>query len=177
MRRHTPANAMRRQRGVYALEWAIIFPVFFLLLYGVISYGLTMLVRESMQHAAEEGARAALRYPVGIATPNWSHRYTAALGAMQRNMNWLPSAIRPNGANVKFTVCPLSATESAACTQDTPLNPAQTCDERAPCLVLVSYSIANYQDHAIAPGIPGLGLVLPLTLSAHASLLIDRRML
>ena len=57
------------------------------------------------------------------------------------------------------------------------MNPAQACDDRVPCLVLVSYTIANYQEHAIAPGIPGLGLVLPLTLSASASLLIDRRML
>ena len=177
MPRHTTSDTRRRQRGVYALEWAIIFPVFFMLLYGIISYGLTMLVRESMQHAAEEGARAALRNPVGIASPNWSHRYTAALSAMQRNMDWLPTVIRPNSANVKFTVCPLSAAESATCTQDTPLNPAQACDDRVPCLVLVSYTIANYQEHAIAPGIPGLGLVLPLTLSASASLLIDRRML
>lgn len=68
MPRHTTSDTRRRQRGVYALEWAIIFPVFFMLLYGIISYGLTMLVRESMQHAAEEGARAALRYPVGIAS-------------------------------------------------------------------------------------------------------------
>ena len=43
------AAAHSRQRGVYALEWAIIFPVFFMLLYAIISFGLAFLVRESMQ--------------------------------------------------------------------------------------------------------------------------------
>ena len=57
-------SASLRQRGVYALEWAIIFPVFFALLYACISYGLAFLVRESMQAAAEDAARATLRYPV-----------------------------------------------------------------------------------------------------------------
>ena len=51
-----------RQRGVYALEWAIIFPVFFMLLYATLNFGLTFLVRESMQWSAEDGARAFLRY-------------------------------------------------------------------------------------------------------------------
>ena len=37
-------SASLRQRGVYALEWAIIFPVFFALLYACISYGLAFLV-------------------------------------------------------------------------------------------------------------------------------------
>ena len=36
-------SASLRQRGVYALEWAIIFPVFFALLYACISYGLAFL--------------------------------------------------------------------------------------------------------------------------------------
>lgn len=180
LRLSLPSNdpaARRSQRGVYAVEWAIIFPVFFGLLYAIISYGLSFLVRESMQHAVEEGARAALRYPVGISTPNWNDRKAAAMTAIQRNLQWLPAAIQPNAGNVKFTVCRVSALENASCTQETALSPNLSCDVSTPCMVLVSYAIANYKDNAIAPSIPGLGVVLPASLQAKASLLVDRKML
>ena len=67
-------STAHRQRGVYALEWAVIFVVFFMLLYAIISFGLAFLVRQSMQWAVEDGARAALqlqrsrqlRKPVGV---------------------------------------------------------------------------------------------------------------
>jgi len=161
-----------RQRGIYALEWAIIFPVFFVLLYGVICYGLTFLVRESMQHAVEEGARAALRY-----APTWVDRETNVRETVAKALEWLPASIRPSAGNVKFTVCRVSTLEDKSCTQDTILNGGLACDIRTPCLVLVSYTITDYRNHAIAPSIPGLGLVLPAALQASASLLVDRRML
>lgn len=180
--RATPAFAAltgRRQRGVYALEWAVIFPVFFLLLYGIICYGMTYLVRESMQHAVEEGARAALRYPHaatmgGAATPTWQHRSIDARQAAASALSWLPPAIKPDAGDIRFTVCRLSDT---GCTATTALDPALSCDANTPCLVLVSYEIDDYPNNAIAPSIPGLGLILPQTLEATASLLIDRRML
>lgn len=56
------AAAPRRQRGVYALEWALVFIVFFMLLYAILGFGLGFLVRESMQWAVEDGARAALQF-------------------------------------------------------------------------------------------------------------------
>ena len=171
------AAAHGRQRGIYALEWAIIFPVFFMLLYAIVSFGLSFLVRESMQFAVEEGARAALRYPVGQSSATWVDKKNAALASIQRSLEWLPTPIRPDETNVKFTVCRLNDIESSACTYSTPLQANLICDISTPCLVLISYAITDYQKHAIAPGIPGLGLVLPSTLRASSSLLIDRRML
>ncbi|MEG0002557.1 MAG: TadE/TadG family type IV pilus assembly protein [Comamonas sp.] len=164
----------RRQRGVYALEWAFIFPAFFMLLYGIICYGLTFLVRESMQYAVEEGARAALRYPVGANSSTWNDRKTQTVAAVKDRLNWLPTAIRPTDANVKFTVCLVS---DAACNQDSVLNASLPCSTAAPCMILVSYAINNYQDHAIAPAFPGIGLVLPSRLQANASILMDRELL
>jgi len=180
--RATPAFAVatkRRQRGVYALEWAVIFPVFFVLMYGIICYGLTYLVRESMQFAVEEGARAALRYPRtatmgGATTPTWLHRSTEAREATATALNWLPTNIKPDASDIRFTVCGLN---DADCDSATELNAALNCDASTPCLVLVSYTIRDYADNAIAPSIPGLGLILPRVLEAKASLLIDRRML
>lgn len=163
---------LRRQKGVYALEWAFVFPVFFLLLYAVISYGLTFLVRESMQHAVEEGVRAALRYPVGIAQPDWNDRRQAAVTAAADRLNWLPVALRPVSNDVAFTVCPLSNT---ACNAETPLNPSLQCDVEQPCLVLMTYAIDNYPSKAMTPVI--MDLLLPDQLKAFASILVDRRLL
>ena len=164
----------RRQRGVYALEWAFIFPAFFLLLYGIICYGLTFLVRESMQYAVEEGARAALRYPVGQSTSTWNDRKMQTLKVVKDSLEWLPPAIKPTDANIKFTVCLIS---DAACNQDSALNANLSCSVNDPCMVLVSYAINDYQSNSIAPAIPGLGLVLPSTLEANASILVNRRLL
>lgn len=170
-----PAPTLRRrQRGVYALEWAIIFPVFFLLLYAILCYGLTFLVRESMQHAVEEGARAALRYPVGQASSTWNDRRTLTRQAVKASLDWLPPAIRPTDADIKFSVCLVSNT---GCNEDSALDAGLACSAQAPCLILVSYAIDNYQDNAIAPAMPGFGLVLPSTLRATASILMDREML
>ncbi len=173
--RQCPAPALqRRQRGVYALEWAIIFPVFFLLLYAILCYGLTFLVRESMQHAVEEGARAALRYPVGKSASSWSDRQLLARQAVKQHLDWLPAAIRPVDADIRFTVCRVG---NAGCNQDSALAADLGCDAKAPCMILVSYTIHDYQSNAIAPAIPGFGLVLPSTLQATASILMDRELL
>jgi len=173
---HLPSisTMQQRQRGVYALEWAFIFPVFFLLTYAIICYGLTFLVRESMQFAVEEGARAALRYPVGQSSSNWNDRRMLSRQAVRDSLDWLPSAIRPTDADVKFTVCLVSDT---TCNPDTVLSPTLSCTATAPCMILVSYTIQDYQSHAIAPGIPGLGLVLPTTLQASSSILVDQEIL
>ena len=53
-----------RERGVYAVEFALVFLVFFALLYATLCYGLVLSLRLGLQNAAEDGARAALRYQV-----------------------------------------------------------------------------------------------------------------
>lgn len=171
--------ARGHQSGVYALEWAIIFPIFFLLLYGILSYGLTFLVRESMQYAVEEGARAALRYPSsstlnGATAPTWAHRRTEAQQATAQALNWLPPSLRPEKEDISFTICHVS---DSNCNLSTPLQSSISCDVHTPCLVLVAYRISDYQGNAIAPAIPGLGMILPSNIEAKASILLDRRML
>lgn len=168
----------RLQRGVYAVEWAIIFPVFFALLYAIISYGLTFLVRESMQYAVEEGARAALRYPsssvlAGAASPTWLHRRTQAQNATANALAWLPANLRPAPADIRFHVCHLG---TANCTASS-FNPNIVCNTTTPCMVVVGYGVADYRSHAIAPALPGLGLVLPASLQANASIMVDRGVL
>lgn len=168
---HQRSKLLLQQRGVYALEWAFVFPVFFLLLYAVITYGLTFLVRESMQYAVEDGIRAALRYPVGVQQPNWNHRRLAAMAVVTDRLSWLPAPLRPASNEIIFTVCPLS---QAACDAQTALNPVQTCDVEHPCLVLMRYTVENYPHKSITP--PIWAVLLPARLNASASILVDRRL-
>lgn len=156
--RHT---AHRRQRGVYALEWAIIFPVFFALLYATISYGLTFLVRESMQLAAEDGARATLRYQT-----NRNGRLDAARTLVQQRMDWLPSTLRPSASSIDVRICRLQ--DSNLCSPS--LSCGMPLNER--CMVHVGFSIP-YGSNPIAPSLPGFRILMPDVLTARASILVD----
>jgi len=55
-------SAISRQKGAYAVEFAFVFIIFFLVLYGMITYGLIFAAQQSMNFAAESGARAGLQW-------------------------------------------------------------------------------------------------------------------
>lgn len=57
----TTVRSLRKsQTGVAAIEFALLFVVFFSLFYAMVSYALVMLLQSAFVHAAEEGARAAI---------------------------------------------------------------------------------------------------------------------
>lgn len=76
------------QRGVAAIEFALVFPVFFLLLYGIINYAMIFVAQQSLTLAAEEGARAALRYTAG-------DRGAVACATVTPLVSWLSHATCP----------------------------------------------------------------------------------
>ncbi len=153
-----------RERGVYALEWAIIFPVFFMLLYSIVSYGLAFLVRESMQFAAEDGARAALRYQ-----PSPNTRLVTAQKVVVQRLGWLPASLAPTESSVNVRVCRVGNLDY--CPADLTCGVAVT--ER--CMVRLDFSIP-YGTSPLAPGLRmfGMDLLNPATLSASASILVDQ---
>lgn len=51
-----------KQRGSAALEFALVLPVFVLIVYGLILYALLFAAQHTLVQAAAEGARAALRH-------------------------------------------------------------------------------------------------------------------
>jgi Flp pilus assembly protein TadG len=57
---------LRSERGVAALEFAIVAQVLFLLLYGMILYGFIFALDHNMTQSAAEGARSAISH-----TSNW----------------------------------------------------------------------------------------------------------
>ena len=50
------------ENGTAAVEFAIVFPVLFAVLYGIVTYSVIFVAQQSLTLAAEEGARAALNY-------------------------------------------------------------------------------------------------------------------
>ena len=48
------------RRGVAAVEFALVAPLFFTLILGIIEFGRMMMVQEILVNAAREGARAAI---------------------------------------------------------------------------------------------------------------------
>ncbi len=55
-------SAWRQQRGVAAVEFAVVFPLFFLIFYAIVTFGMVFIIQQSLTFAASEGARAALNY-------------------------------------------------------------------------------------------------------------------
>ena len=53
-------QSQRGQRGAAAVEFAIVFVVFFSLFYAIVSYALAFMLMQGFSYAANEGARAAI---------------------------------------------------------------------------------------------------------------------
>jgi Flp pilus assembly protein TadG len=143
----------QRQRGVAALEFVFVFPLFFLIFYGIVSYGLILVAQQSITLAAAEGARAALRYAASDAerTVNANN---AAIGTGSAAA-WL------NG-RLTFTGVPL-----AAC----PYNPGVAGGR----CYRVTVTYPNYAQNPLVPLLLGslMNVAVPSQLSSSATIQID----
>lgn len=137
----TNFGAQRRAcRGAVAVEFALIFLIFFALFYAIVAYGLVFAMNQSLTLAAEEGARAAVQD-----APNDATRITRAQNTAMGVLTWLPTA----GVTVNATAAPCVA------------NPAVSC-----VTVSVTYDYAN---HPLVPALPLLGIAIPANLGATAT--------
>jgi Flp pilus assembly protein TadG len=74
---------LQRQDGVAAVEFAIVSMVFLVILFGILTYGFIFGLDQSMNHAAEEGARAA------IAKTTDTDAMTEAEDVAKKRLGWL----------------------------------------------------------------------------------------
>ncbi len=154
-----------RQRGAYAVEFALVFPVFFLVAYGVLAFALVFFMRMNLQHAAEEGARAALQYQT-----THGARLQRAVSVTHSQTNWMP--VLPS---VVADICPIN---SGCEPTSTPATPATSCgDTMTTACQIVVVATYDYATHPLIPALPGFGLLLPNTLRAVAGVLADSRTL
>lgn len=57
---HKVCGSFRKQRGAAAVEFAVVAPIFILLLFGMIEYGRMVMVQQMLTNATREGARRAV---------------------------------------------------------------------------------------------------------------------
>lgn len=155
--KHVRAGALR-QRGAYAIEFALVFLLFFGFLYTIICYGIIFTLRFGLQNAAEDGARAALRYQIDLPA---RERKAAEIALLQTN-GWLP--VTPQ---IVAQICTIDSGNCAAATR--------TCssqwDQRCQIVVTVT---ANGMG-AILPPLPSFAM--PEKLVGRASMQLDGRAL
>jgi len=125
------------------LEFALVIPIFVFVLYGLIAFGVMLSGKQTITHAASEGARAA----VGAA-PNDAAQIDAAKKRVKDAMSSLSQYNVDDPA--EFSAVP------AQC----PAPSLQRC-----ITVTVTYP---YSDKPLVPEAPGLGLVMPNTLKSVA---------
>lgn len=106
------ARACDDDRGAAAVEFALIFPVLMILVFGVINYGDMLSVRQSVSQAASEGARAAAVTPGSNAAKEAAAKAAveAALDAQdQECASWSST-----GCSVTFGPCDGEVTKNCA---------------------------------------------------------------
>ena len=100
------------RKGVVAVEFAIVFPIFFLIFYAIVTYGLIFAAQQTLTLAAAEGARAAVRYPAQLSPGSTQliARKSAACSMANSAVDWL----RKMGAGLGGTTCADSVPGDAA---------------------------------------------------------------
>lgn len=164
-RRHGPGTLARRQGGAYALEYGLVFPFLFLVIYGSLAFAVVMFMRIDLQYAAEEGARAALQY-----RPTAGARLQQAVTVANARTSWMPGP--------RTVVADLCAGGLSCEPTSTPVAPTTVCGDTVTtaCQLTVVASY-NYAAHPIVPPLPGLGFLLPGVLRASATVLVDGKTL
>jgi Flp pilus assembly protein TadG len=141
-----PAH-LRRQHGSTAVEFAMIFPIFFIVLYGIVTFSMIFVAQQSLTLAAEEGARAALTYQKSDTPPD----------ALALRVN----AVCPVA---KSMLAPMVATADCQAT-------TATCNAGMQCVnVVISYA---YGTNPLIPSLPLMGDVLPKTLTSSATIQLN----
>lgn len=133
----------RRERGAAAVEFALVFVLFFVIMYGIVSYGIVFALKHSLTQAANEGARAAVRDVGGLGSRIELARTTAA-----NAVAWLGGQA------------------------PAPVVTAPPCVGTAFVCVKVALTY-DYAAHPIVPPLPGLGIALPASIAAQATVQLD----
>ncbi|MDE1184638.1 TadE/TadG family type IV pilus assembly protein [Paraburkholderia sp.] len=130
----------RTSRGSSAVEFAMIFPLFFVLMYGLVSFSLIFVLKQNMTMAAEEGARAAL---------NWKQASTIATSLTLRQSAACTAATAALATFTGKTITCNTQTAAGGCTYD-------------PTLECVSVTLKyHYSSDPLLPALPILTYTMP----------------
>ena len=119
----------RKRRGAAVVEFAVVAPVFFLLVFGMIEYGRMVMVQQIITNASREGARQAVldgatnsevtnavneflemssiqgadveTIPANISTAEYGEAVTVSVTVDFNEVSWLPSPMYLGGQQIK----------------------------------------------------------------------------
>jgi Flp pilus assembly protein TadG len=134
------------------------FLFFFLVVYGLLTYGFIFMAQQSLNLAAQDAARAAVQWPEG--TDPMTARASAAMAVAANRTAWV-SAMGSSTTAVAVCAAPgtaLSAQGGGKCSGD-----ALDADQME---VVISYP---YDASPLIPKLPGIGLITPQVLQARAT--------
>lgn len=145
MQTHLP----RKQKGAAAIEFALVFIIFFAVFYGLVSYSLPLLLMQSFNAATAEAVRQSVALDPNTANYN-TVIITRAKAVLTQQLGALPSSVNFN----------VNTDASATYTSGKLLT------------VRIDYPKAKLAQIIPLLSLPGIGTVpnLPATLSAQASL-------
>lgn len=84
-----------KQKGAAAIEFALVFGIFFAVFYGLISYSLPLLMLQSFNQAAAEGVRQAMSVdPVAAGTAYPTQVTTLAKTTAKNQLKWIPASFQ-----------------------------------------------------------------------------------
>jgi hypothetical protein len=107
-------RSLRREDGSIAVEFAIIFPILMLLVFGVIDFGHAWYMRHLMSDASREGARYGTRYTTGNANTRILPKNLSPTVTDYLLQTWGLKNLLPSDANPLVTLGGPAATENNA---------------------------------------------------------------
>lgn len=138
-----PRSAKRVQGGAVVIEFALVFVLFFMVMYGIVAYGMIFALKHSLIQAANEGARAAVKDVGGV-----TQRLALARTVAAENIAWLGD----RAPEPKVT--------------------AENC-ATTPYVCVKVELVYDYARNPLVPALPALGIVLPESLQGQASVQLD----
>lgn len=83
------------QKGAAAIEFALVFVIFFVVLYGVLSYSLPLLLMQSFNHSTAEAARRSVAVdPLALSDSDYKKAVEAvAESVLTEQLKWVPTAL------------------------------------------------------------------------------------
>lgn len=94
MNRHIKRlRSARKIKGSVAIEFAIILPVFFAIVYAIAGYGLAFLLIQSFTYASEDALRAALATECVASTCTVEELEPVVRDHIQNALPWLPASL------------------------------------------------------------------------------------
>lgn len=127
------------QKGAATIEMALVFSLFFAILWGTISYALPFFLMQVMNHATNEAVRAAVRADPHQGLAAYSAKLQALASArLTDEYDWLPASMR-NALVPSVSITTVSGVQ----------------------MLVVKLTYASYSTHPIIPvlNLPGIGPV------------------